>query len=181
MPRLPIALVALLLALLAPPSRAQVLKLATLAPEGSPWHDVIIDIGESWKTVSGGRVSLRIYAGGVAGDEPDMIRKMRVGQLQAAALSGAGLAQITPEIQALQMPMMLASYDELDHVRDRLGPRLETITEQHGFKILNWADAGWVHFFTQRPVIRPSEMKSLKIFTWEGDPTYAEVMKQMGF
>lgn len=182
MPRLTIARAALAAALLfAPNAQGQVLKLATLAPEGSPWHDVILDIGESWKTASGGRVTLHVYAGGVAGDEPDMIRKMRIGQLQAAALSGAGLAQITPEIQALQMPMMLASYEELDYVRDRLAPKLETITEAHGFKILNWADAGWVHFFTQRPAIRPAEMKPLKIFTWEGDPTYAEVMKRMGF
>lgn len=182
MPRAMIALAALAAALFsALPAQAQVLKLATLAPEGSPWHDLLVDIAESWKAASGGRVTLHIYAGGVAGDEPDMIRKMRVGQLQAAALSGAGLAQITPEIQALQMPMMLSSYEELDYVRDRLAPKLETITETHGFQILNWGDAGWVHFFTERPVIRPEEMKSLKIFTWEGDPTYAEVMKRMGF
>jgi len=182
MRRLLIALAVLAATALSPSDApAQVLKLATLAPEGSPWHDVIIDIGEAWKAASGGRVTLRIYAGGVAGDEPDMIRKMRVGQLQAAALSGNGLAQITPEIQALQMPMMLASYDELDYVRDRVGPKLEAITEDHGFKILNWADAGWVHFFARRPVVRPAEMKPLKIFTWEGDPTYAEIMKRMGF
>jgi TRAP-type C4-dicarboxylate transport system substrate-binding protein len=180
MPRL-IALALLAAIFSAPPAQAQVLKLATLAPEGSPWHDVIVDIGESWKVASAGRVTLRVYAGGVAGDEPDMIRKMRVGQLQAAALSGAGLAQITPEIQALQMPMMLASYEELDYVRDRLAPKLEALTEAHGFKVLNWADAGWVHFFAQRAVIRPAEMKPLKIFTWEGDPTYAEVIKRMGF
>ena len=182
MPRIVIALAALAGAILsAPPAQAQVLKLATLAPEGSPWHDVIADVGENWKALSGGRITLRIYAGGVAGDEPDMIRKMRVGQLQAAALSGAGLAQITPEIQALQMPMMLSSYEELDYVRDRLAPKLEAITEAHGFKILNWGDAGWVRFFVDRPAIRPTEMKPLKIFTWEGDPTYAEVMKRMGF
>jgi TRAP-type C4-dicarboxylate transport system substrate-binding protein len=182
MPRLFVAFAALaILASASGPGAAQSLKLATLAPEGSPWHDVIVDIGESWKSLSGGRTTLRIYAGGVAGDEPDMIRKMRVGQLQAAALSGAGLAQITPEIQALQMPMMFASYEELDYVRDRLAPKLEAITEAHGFKILNWGDAGWVYFFAQRPVIRPADMKPLKIFTWEGDPTYLEVMKRLGY
>ncbi len=182
MPRRLAALAVLTVTLaISAPGSGQTLKLATLAPEGSPWHDVIVDIGESWKSLSGGRTTLRIYPGGVAGDEPDMIRKMRVGQLQSAALSGAGLAQITREIQALQMPMMFASYEELDYVRDRLAPKLETITEAHGFKILNWGDAGWVYFFAQRPVIRPADMKPLKIFTWEGDPTYLEAMKQMGY
>ncbi|HLJ21545.1 MAG TPA: TRAP transporter substrate-binding protein DctP [Stellaceae bacterium] len=163
------------------PAQAQVLKLATLAPDGSPWHDVIIDIGESWKAASGGRITLRVYPGGVAGDDPDMIRKMRIGQLQAAVLTGTGLAQITPEIQALQMPMMLSSYDELDYVRDRMAPKLEALTEAHGFKILSWGDAGWVRCFSPQPVIRPADLKPLKLFTWEGDPAYAEVIKRMGF
>src|SRR6185369_3099257 len=101
------------------------LKLATLAPEGSPWHDLLVDIGQGWRTASSGQVTVRIYAGGVAGDEADMIRKMRIGQLQLAALTGVGLSEIAPEIQALQMPMMFDSYAELDYVRDRLAPTLE--------------------------------------------------------
>ena len=167
--------------LIACTASAQVLKLGTLAPEGSPWHDVLIDVGETWKAVSAGRTSLRIYAGGVAGDDADMIRKMRIGQLQMAALTGTGLSQIAPEIQALQMPMMLNSYDELDYVRDRLAARLEAISEARGFKILNWADVGWVRPFSPRPILRPGDLKGLKIFTWEGDPTYVEIIKQMGF
>jgi len=160
---------------------AQTLKVGTLAPEGSPWHDLLVDIGEKWKVDSGGRVTLHIYPGGVTGDEPDMIRKMRVGQLQAAALTGAGLALIAPEVQALQMPMMFASYDELDYVRDRVAPKLEAAIEKQGFKVLNWGDAGWVRFFAKRPVIRPDDLKPLKIFTWEGDTTYVEAMKEMGY
>ena len=160
---------------------AQTLKLATMAPEGSPWYDLLVDLGQSWKAASGGTTTLHIYPGGVAGDESDIIRKMRIGQIQAAALSGHGLSEITPEIQALQMPMMFSSYEELDCVRDRLAPELEALTEAHGFKILNWSDAGWVHFFTQAMVVRPQDMKPLKIFTWEGDPTYLEAMKAMGY
>ena len=157
------------------------LKLATLAPEGSPWHDLLVDIAQGWKKASDGQIAVRIYAGGVAGDEADMIRKMRIGQLQLAALTGVGLSEIVPEIQALQMPMMLDSDAELDCVRDRLAPRLEALMEKQGFKILSWSDAGWVRFFTQRPAVRPADLKPMKIFTWEGDPTYAEGMKAMGY
>jgi TRAP-type C4-dicarboxylate transport system substrate-binding protein len=157
------------------------LKLATLAPEGSPWHDLLVDIAQGWRTASGGQITVRIYAGGVAGDEADMIRKMRIGQLQLAALTGVGLSEIAPEIQALQMPMMFDSYAELDYVRDRLAPKLEALMEKQGFKILSWSDAGWVRFFTQRPAVRPADLKPMKIFTWEGDPTYAEAMKAMGY
>jgi len=182
MPSIPFGLIAGALALsVATSAEAQTLKLATLAPEGSPWHEIIVDIAEGWKAESGGKLSVRIYAGGVAGDEGDVIRKMRVGQLQLGALSGQGLSEITPDIQALQMPMMFKSYEELDCVLDRIAPKLEALTEKNGFKILNWADAGWVRFFTQTPAIRPADLKPMKIFTWEGDPTYLEAMKSMGY
>ena len=181
MPRGLIATLAAAAILHAGLAAAAPLKLATLAPEGSPWHDVLVEIGESWKKESGGQVTVRIYPGGVAGDEADMIRKLRIGQLQLAALSGVGLSQIAPEIQALQMPMMLDSDAELDYVRDQLAPELEALMEKQGFKILSWSDAGWVRFFTQRPAIRPADLKAMKIFTWEGDPTYAEAMKAMGY
>lgn len=168
-------------AVFALPASTQTLKLATMAPQGSPWYDLLVDLGQSWKSASAGATTLHIYPGGVAGDEGDVIRKMRIGQIQLAALSGHGLSEITPEIQALQMPMMFRSDKELDCVRDRLAARLEALTEANGFKILNWSDAGWVRFFTQSAVVRPEEMKPLKIFTWEGDPAYLEAMKAMGY
>src|SRR5262245_55592604 len=159
---------------------AEVIKLGTLAPEGSPWYDALRDIGAAWKTESEGRIDLIIYPGGVAGDEPDMIRKMRIGQLQAAALTGAGLHMIVPDVLALQMPMMLRSYAELDAVREHVGPQLERLLEAQGFKVLNWGDAGWVRFFTKKPVVSPEDLKSQKLFVWEGDPVEFEAWKACG-
>jgi TRAP-type C4-dicarboxylate transport system substrate-binding protein len=167
--------------LAAMPALAQTIKLGTLAPEGSPWYNAFRDIAEAWKTASGGTIHFRIYAGGVAGDDPDMVRKMRIGQLHAAALTGAGLAEIAPEIQALQMPMMFDSYAELDYVRERLAPQLEAIFAAKGFKVLNWGEAGWVQFFAHRPVMRPEDLKPLKLFTWAGDTTYVEAWKDAGY
>ncbi|MFQ5538711.1 MAG: TRAP transporter substrate-binding protein DctP [Gemmatimonadota bacterium] len=163
------------------PASALTIKLGTLAPEGSPWYSIIRDMAEAWKETTGGKIDVRIYPGGVAGDDPDMVRKMRVGQLQAAALSAGGLYDIAPEIQALQMPMMLASYEELDYVMDRLAPKLEAILEANGFKVLNWGDAGWVHFFTQKTVVRPEDLKPLRLFVWSGDTAYVEAWKDAGY
>ena len=95
-----------------------VIKMGTLAPEGSPWHQVLQLMGERWRKISGGQVKLMIYPGGVLGDEPDLVNKMRIGQIQAVALSGAGMSDIEPGVMALQIPMMFESYEELDYVRD---------------------------------------------------------------
>ncbi len=160
---------------------AQTIKLGTLAPERSPWYNIIRDMAEAWKVGTNGKVRVRIYPGGVAGDDPDMVRKMRIGQLHAAVLSGAGLSGIAHEMTALQMPMMLASYAELDYVRERLGPKLEAILEERGFKVLNWGDAGWVHFFTQTPVVHPEDLKPLRLFVWSGDTAFVEAWKDAGY
>jgi TRAP-type C4-dicarboxylate transport system substrate-binding protein len=158
-----------------------VVKLATIAPEGSSWHRVLLDMGEEWKKVSGGKVTLRIYAGGVVGDEEAMLRKMRVGQLHAAAISGMGLTFLDRSFYALHVPMMFASEEEFDHVRNRLSPQLEKILEEKGFIVLNWGDAGWVHFFAKEPFTHPSEMKAMKLYLGAGDATLTQLYKAAGF
>jgi TRAP-type transport system periplasmic protein len=158
-----------------------VIKMGTLAPDGSPWHQVLQQMGERWCTISGGKVKLTIYPGGVLGDEPDMVNKMRIGQIQAVALSGAGMAEIEPGVSCLQIPMMFESYEELDYVRDRMGPRLEKMIEARGFLVLNWGDAGWVHFFTRSPVMHLDDMRQMKMFTWAGDNETLELWKANGF
>jgi TRAP-type transport system periplasmic protein len=176
-------LAAALLAVLAVPAIGApiVVKMATLAPDGSSWYRVLQEMGDQWKKVSGGAVTLRIYPGGVAGDEDAMIRKMRIGQIQAAAITGIGLAYLDKAFYALHIPMMFASDAEFDYVRDRFAPVLEKRMEERGFIVLNWGDAGWVHFFSTVPVITPEEAKGLKLFMWSGDTTLVQLYKETGF
>lgn len=160
---------------------SQTIKMGTLAPQGSPWYQALREMAEEWKAVSAGRVQVRIYPGGVAGDDPVMVRKMRIGQLHAATLTGAGLSGITPEISALSLPMMFTSYDEFNYVRERVRPELEALLEVKGFKVLAWADVGWVYSFTERPVIHPDDLKSHKLFVWAGNPAYVDAWRDAGY
>src|SRR3989304_1734851 len=139
----------LFLALPAPPVRAEpmVIKMATLAPEGSSWYRVLQTMGEGWKKATNGAVILRIYPGGVSGDEDAVIRKMRVGQLQAAAVTGIGLSYLDRSFYALHVPMMYASDEEFDYVRDRLSPVLDRRRGGQGVIVLNSGGAGWGAFF----------------------------------
>jgi len=182
---LPAALLLLALTYPAAPafSAPIVVKMATLVPEGSSWFEMLRDMGEEWKKVSGGQVTLRIYPGGVAGDEDAMIRKMRIGQLQAAAITGMGLAYLEKSFFALHIPMMYDSDEEFDYVRSRYAPVLEKKLAEKGFIVLNWGDAGWIHFFTTSPVTTPDEAKKLKLFLSSsgGDPTLLELYKEVGF
>jgi TRAP-type C4-dicarboxylate transport system substrate-binding protein len=155
--------------------------MATLAPADSAWFKVMENMGAEWKRISGGNVTLSIRAGGVVGDEPDSVRRLRMGSIQAAALSGAGLSDVDQGVAALQIPMMFDSYDELDYVRDRIGPKLQKRIEDKGFVLLNWGDAGWVQFFSNKPVTKLDDLRKLRLFTWAGDPTAEEIWKTAGF
>lgn len=170
-----------MLALGVAPAFSQVIKLGTVAPEGSPWHEGMLEIAQKWKEVSVGKVKLRIYAGGVAGDENDMLRKIRIGQLHAAALTSATLVDIVPDIQAISLPMLVRTDGELDFVIEKLGPEFESRLAKRGFKVLNWGSTGWVHFFTKEPVVTPDDMKKRKLFFWGSDTTYVELLKTWGF
>ena len=181
----PLLLAALLLALpLAPrPVLAQntVVKLATLVPEGSVWDKALRDMGAEWQTGTQGRVTLRVYPGGVAGDEPDVVRKMRIGQLQAAAVTTAGLASIDPSFNVFNVPMFFTSYPELYATLEKLEPVLKARLEAKGFILLSWGHGGWVYFFTKAPVETVDGLRKTKMFTWAGDDQMVNVWKAKGF
>src|SRR5215471_12992346 len=130
-------LIALLLSSALLPAQT-IIRLGTLVPKDSRWHEILLNMGEEWKTASGGKIELKIYPGGEQGDEPEMVQKVRIKKLQAVALSGAGLSGIDPSVTALEVPMMLSSYEELDYVRDKISDRLEKGLAQRGFVVLNW-------------------------------------------
>src|SRR5580692_3771604 len=163
------------------PAQTTIIRLGTLVPKGSRWHEILQQMGEEWKKASGGKIELKIYPGGEQGDEPEMVQKLRIKKLQAVALSGAGLSGIDPDVAALQIPMMLSSYEELDYVRDHISDRLEKGLAQRGFIVLNWGDAGWVHFFTKQPASRPAEIRRMKLCVLQGDNSTFELYKINGF
>jgi TRAP-type C4-dicarboxylate transport system substrate-binding protein len=162
-------------------AQAAVVKLATLVPEGSVWDKALRDMGAEWSSSTQGRVSLRVYPGGVAGDEPDVVRKMRIGQLQAAAVTTAGLASIDPSFNVFNVPMFFTSYPELYATLDKLEPVLKARLDAKGFVLLSWGHGGWVYFFTKNPVESVDGLRKSKMFTWAGDDEMVSIWKSKGF
>ena len=158
-----------------------VVKMATLAPQGSEWQQVLQEMGAAWQKASRGQVVLRLYPGGVAGDDNDVVRKMRLGTLGAGFLAVQGLSEIDRSVLALEIPLAYTDYGELDCVLEGMSPQLEKIYDSKGFIVLGWSDAGWAHFFTKSPVKTPEDMKKQKMFIWAGDDRYLELWKKAGF
>lgn len=163
-------------------ARRQRLRLTTLAPKDSSFDKSLRKMGQEWKQATKGQVDLIIFAGGVQGGETAMIDRMRVNQTQAALISGVGLADIDPGVAGLQqVPMMFRTYEELEYVMDKLGPKLEERIRSKGFVVLSWVDSGWVKIFSKQEIATPEDMKRGKLYTWAGDNKQTDLLKNMGF
>ncbi len=158
------------------------LKLGTIAPVGTSYHKSLMAMGDSWRKASAGAVDLNIFAGGKLGGEAEMVGLMKVNSLQAALLTAVGLAEIEPAVAGLQnIPMGFRNLAEVDYVGEKLRPMLEERLDKKGFVVLFWSDAGWVRFFSSKPVSRPGDLQKLKLFTWSGSPESEEVYQSAGF
>lgn len=158
------------------------LKLSTIAPKGSVYHRALQEMGESWRKMQNNGSRFIIYPDGTQGTESNSVRRMRIGQLDAAMLSVAGLKEIDNSVAALQlMPLMFRSWEEYDYVHKHLRADIEKRFLKKGFVVLFWGEGGWVRFFSTLPRISPEEYKTAKIFQWSGNPQQVEIMKSLDY
>ncbi len=156
------------------------IKFATVAPEGSTWVKRIRSVDKELRGKSGGRLGLRIYAGGVAGDELDVLKKMRIGQIQSAAFSGLGFGHILPMVRVLDLPYLFRDDQEVDQVHQELFPFFAEQFQKKGFTLLAWTEVGNVNIFSKKAVRTLNDLTGLKIWTWAGDPIAKETFVTMG-
>ena len=161
--------------------RAGKLRLGTVAPKNSVFHEMLLKMREEWREITNGAVDLAIYPGGVAGDEVTMLRKMRAGQMQAALLSGSGMGFLDEGVSALQVPLMFDSLEEFDFVLDKMVPTLEKRLHDEGFTALGWGDAGWAYFFAVREFRTPKQLREMKLYTSKGDDDMIRLFGEFGF
>jgi TRAP-type C4-dicarboxylate transport system substrate-binding protein len=155
------------------------IKFATLAPEGSSWMKEMRRLADAVKEKTDGRVTFKFYPGGVSGDEKDVIRKMRVGQVHAAGFTGVGLGQILPEVRVLDLPFLFDSDEQVQHVYEKLNDYFRARFEEKGFVLLGWVPVGWVHFFSTNKIVSVGDIKKTKPWMWEGDPLVEETYKAL--
>ena len=156
------------------------IKFATVAPEGSTWIKQLRKLDKEIRKKSGGRLGLRVYAGGVAGDELDVLKKIRIGQIHCAAFSGVGFGQILPMVRVLDLPFLFRNHDETDLVHREMRPFFANAFRKRGFELISWAEVGNVHLFSKKPIRKVKDLCGLKVWAWTGDPIAKETLSAMG-
>jgi len=155
------------------------IKFATIAPEGSTWMKHMRQLEREIREKSNGKLRFKIYAGGIAGDELDVLRKIRIGQIHAAAFSGVGFGQILPMVRVLDLPFLFRSYKEADLVHRELRGFFSEKFGEKGFELISWAEVGNVHLFSKNPIYKIHDLSRLKVWTWSGDPLSKETFLAM--
>lgn len=174
-------LVAALLVVQAVSAAPVTIKLASIAPQNTPWGSELDNLAKEWATVTNGQVKLVIYHNGAAGDEANMLRQMRLGQLQGCVFTSFGLNLITPEILTLSAPFLVRTNDELDYVLAKNRDYFEGLLNKQGVRTIGWSKAGWVRFFSRKPAIVPGDLKSQKLAIDPTVPTLMQAFKELGY
>ena len=146
------------------------LKFATLIPTGTSWSKSFDAWVKEVETKSQGRIKFKMYAGGVMGDEPDVLRKIRKGQLHGGLFSGYGIGRIYSPARILELPFLFTNTDESDYVREQLMPDIEAGFRDSGFELLGWPEVGFIHLFSKNKIQSIDDIKKSRIWLWQGDP-----------
>ena len=146
------------------------LKFATLVPTGTSWTNILDEWVHEVETKSGGRLKFKVYSGGVMGDEPDVLRKIRKGQLHGGMFTGYGIGRIYSPARVLEVPFFFRNTDESDFVREHIMPDIEVGFRENGFELLGWPEIGFIHLFSKLPLTSLDEIKKQRIWLWQGDP-----------
>ncbi len=155
-------------------------KVATLAPEGSSWMKLVREWARDVEKKTSGRVAFKFFAGGSQGDEKDVVRKMRLGQLSGAVVTGVGLGLMAPDTRVLELPMLFQNYAELDAVRVKLDADFQAKFNEKGYTLVGWGEVGPVHLYTSIPVKSKDDLKKTRMWVWTDDPLTRAFMSQLG-
>ena len=161
-------------------SHAATFKVATLSPDGSFWMKTMREAGKEVEAATDSRVKFKWYPGGVMGDDKAVLRKMRVGQLQGAALPMGELLSFYPDSQAYGIPFLFNSYEEVDYVRSQLDDSLITGFAEGGMEVLGIAEGGFGYFLTAEPVRVPADLQQQKVWVPQNDVVSARLAQSIG-
>lgn len=157
-----------------------ILKVGTLAPEGSTWTKVFREISQELEQKTGKQVSLRVFPSGVLGDEEDMLRKIKVGQIQGGFFTGGGLGLIFKDIKILAIPFLFENYNEVDAVMAKMSAFLEKGFWDDGYKIMGWGENGFIYLLSKQPIKNAADLKKGKVWIWEDTAMGKAVFKEVG-
>jgi TRAP-type C4-dicarboxylate transport system substrate-binding protein len=163
-------------------SGAVQIKMASIAPEASPWGEALNKLTENVRRDTDGQVEIIVYHNGVAGSEADMVRKLKMDQIQSVVVTSFGINIMTPEIMTFSCPFLIRTDEEVYYVLDHLKPYMNEKISRAGFQPAAWSHVGFVKIFTRYPGYRtPAKLKETTFAGPTTDQSMVNVFKESGY
>jgi TRAP-type C4-dicarboxylate transport system substrate-binding protein len=156
------------------------IKFSSVAPDGSTWMNVMQDFSQEVATKTNGDVKFKFYAGGVSGDEKDVIRKMKINEINAAGFTSQGLGEIVKEVRLLNLPLIFKNYNDIDYVMGKMSPFFEKEFEKKGFTVLGWPEVGFVYVYSKYKIESIDDFRKIKMWIWGDDILVNTLFKNIG-
>lgn len=159
---------------------SQQVKLAVLVPEGTSWGNSLKKFSKEVEGATGGEVNFKIYYGGVSGDEPDVLRKIRIGQLHGGIFTGKTLGDINGDVRSMEIPFTFYSNQKkASDTLMKLTSQFDATFKSKGFINLGFYEIGQVYVVSTKKVSNLNELKGIKIWSWEGDPLVGAMLDSL--
>jgi TRAP-type C4-dicarboxylate transport system substrate-binding protein len=162
------------------PAWGQTFKIATIAPEGSSWMNDMRAGARAIEKHTEGRVKFKFYGGGVQGNDKQVQRKMRTGQLHGGAFTSGGLNMFQSEADLFSLPLLFNTVEEARFVRGHLEADLRQRLEQAGYVNFGFAAAGFAYMMSNKPLSSLENLDGQKIWIPEGDPAGFAALRALG-
>ncbi len=159
---------------------AQTIKIATIAPEGSGWMKSMRAGAADITQRTDGRVKIKFYGGGVQGNDKQVLRKMRIGQLHGGAFTSTALIALQKDAVLYGMPLLFNNLEEVQFVRARMDGKLRELLDQAGYVNFGFAGGGFAHLMSNKPIAKLDDMQGLKIWIPDGDTLAYGAVKALG-
>ena len=172
--------VGLILLCLVSTANAQTIKLATIAPEGSGWMVSMRAGAAEIDRRTEGRVKFKFYGGGVQGNDKQVLRKMRIGQLQGGAFTSNGLIDVQKDSQLYALPMLFDNLEEVQFVRERMDDKLRGLIEEAGYVNFGFAGGGFARLMSNQSIANLGNLQGRKVWVPDGDRFSYEATKALG-
>jgi len=176
-----IVLLVLLFVVITAGISAITLRVGSAAPENSPWGRALNRVAAAWEEISDGRIQVQVFHNSIAGTEADMVRKMRIGQLQAVVMTATGLSNFSDKSLTLSMPLLIRNQDEYDYVFDRVHEDIEADIDAQRFHVMAWSMAGWMYFFSREETRTPQQLQAVKLAASPEEMDLVRAYQLMGY
>jgi TRAP-type C4-dicarboxylate transport system substrate-binding protein len=147
-----------------------VIKMGTLAPKGSFVVDIFEEYRDEMREITNNEVDFKIYAGGIQGDDLDVLRKVRLKQMHGGIFLGPALGRMVPEVRVMEIPFVFRNGDEVRYVRSKLEDTMNKYFDDAGYKVLGWRDLGFIYQFSKVPLTSFDVLSQQKVWVWGDDP-----------